>query len=131
MIKNLLSVLKLIENSPRCIEQFAITGPIARLILLFFIISQGISSNAYTQELSQTEAKIVEYIEQNSEQALALLEEVVNINSGTLNNKGVRQVGMVFKREFEAIGFTTKWVNMPDSVNRGGSSTRENSIPIR
>jgi glutamate carboxypeptidase len=42
---------------------------------------------------------------------MTLLEEVVNINSGTMNSAGVRAVGAVFAREFEAAGFSTRWID--------------------
>ncbi len=44
-------------------------------------------------------------------EALALLERVVNINSGTMNFEGVRKVGDAFKAELDALGFSTKWVD--------------------
>lgn len=72
------------------------------------------------QELSAIEAKIVAYVEQHREKAITFLEEVVNINSGTLNREGVRKVGQVFREKFDEIGFETRWISMPDSVNRGG-----------
>ena len=49
-----------------------------------------------------------------------LREQVVNINSGTLNVAGVRQVGAVFQKEFDALGFKTEWVAMPASMQRAG-----------
>lgn len=49
-----------------------------------------------------------------------LLEQVVNINSGTLNLAGVREVGEVFRKEFDALGFKTEWVAMPASMQRAG-----------
>ena len=45
---------------------------------------------------------------------------MVNINSGTLNQKGVREVGNVFSSAFEAIGFQTEWIEMPEEMNRAG-----------
>ena len=48
------------------------------------------------------------------------MEEVININSGSLNKEGVREVGRVFAREFEKIGFQTEWVEVPAEVNRAG-----------
>ncbi|MFQ5648904.1 MAG: M20/M25/M40 family metallo-hydrolase [bacterium] len=72
------------------------------------------------QELSAIEAKIVAYVEHHQEEAIAFLEKVVNINSGTMNSEGVRRVGQFFRQEFDALGFETRWVSMPDSVNRGG-----------
>ena len=51
--------------------------------------------------------------------SIALLEEVVNINSGTMNHAGVRKVADVFARELNAIGFKSTWHAM-ESVNRAG-----------
>jgi glutamate carboxypeptidase len=44
-------------------------------------------------------------------EAVALLERVVNMNSGTMNLAGVRAVGDVFRGELDALGFTTRWVD--------------------
>src|SRR5260221_13531054 len=43
--------------------------------------------------------------------ALALLETSVNINSGTHNFAGVRAVGDLFRKELDALGFKTTWVD--------------------
>ena len=51
---------------------------------------------------------------------MALLERVVNINSGTLNLAGVRAVGRVFQQELEKVGFTARWVMLPDTLHRAG-----------
>ena len=56
-------------------------------------------------------AAIVTHVDANQEQAFALLERAVNINSGTLNAAGVRQVGDLFRAEFDALGFRTEWVD--------------------
>jgi glutamate carboxypeptidase len=69
--------------------------------------------------LSVAEAKIVSYIDEHNDEAIALLERVVNINSGTLSFDGVRQVGTVFDDEFRALGFETRWIPM-DGVHRAG-----------
>jgi glutamate carboxypeptidase len=58
-----------------------------------------------------TERTIASYVDEHNDEALALLEKVVNINSGTQNLKGVRQVGEVFRAEFDALGFKTSWVD--------------------
>src|SRR5262249_23183056 len=61
--------------------------------------------------LDVDEAAIAKWIDAHNSDALALLERVVNINSGTDNVAGVRQVGEVFKAEFDALGFKTTWVD--------------------
>ena len=64
-----------------------------------------------TGGLSADERAMVAAIDASNDRALALLERVVNINSGTMNFAGVREVGAIFRKEFEALGFTTEWVD--------------------
>ncbi len=61
--------------------------------------------------LTAGERALLAAVDANNEAALALLERVVNINSGTMNFAGVRDVGRVFRAEFDALGFTTEWVD--------------------
>lgn len=56
------------------------------------------------------ERAIVEFVDKHNDEALKLLERVVNINSGTQNLAGVREVGKVFRAELDALGFKTTWV---------------------
>jgi glutamate carboxypeptidase len=72
------------------------------------------------QKLSAEEKKLLERIDKNYQETVALLEEVVNINSGSLNIEGVREVGRIFEREFQKIGFQTEWVDVPAEVKRAG-----------
>ena len=72
------------------------------------------------QKLSAEEKKLLERIDKNYQETQALLEEVVNINSGSLNLEGVREVGRIFEREFQKIGFQTEWVDVPAEVKRAG-----------
>ena len=69
--------------------------------------------------LDATEAKIAAHVDAHADEAIALLERVVAINSGTMNHDGVRQVGQIFAQELEALGFETRWIPM-DQVNRAG-----------
>jgi len=85
---------------------------------LFFLI---LSINPLqAQKLSHLEKKIIKYVDINNKQAIALLEKVVNINSGSLNIKGVKEVGAIFSNEFKAIGFTPSWKEMPVEMKRAG-----------
>jgi glutamate carboxypeptidase len=72
------------------------------------------------QKISAEEQKIVEYIDAHANDAVSLLEKTVNIESATENLAGVRQYGMVFKTEFDALGFNTKWIEMPPEMRRAG-----------
>ncbi|AFL83106.1 acetylornithine deacetylase/succinyldiaminopimelate desuccinylase-like deacylase [Belliella baltica DSM 15883] len=97
-----------------------------KLITLFiFIISYQISA----QQLDDTERKLIEAIDRNYHETVKLLEETVNINSGTFNLEGVRAVAKVYEREFAKIGFQTEWITLPDSLRRAGHfvATRKGS----
>ncbi|MDX1332711.1 MAG: M20/M25/M40 family metallo-hydrolase, partial [Robiginitalea sp.] len=89
-------------------------------ILLFILCMLVGLTGINAQQLSRTEKKIAAAVSRNAPQAIAFLEKVVNINSGTLNLEGVREVGGVFGTAFEEIGFTTRWIPMPDEMNRAG-----------
>ncbi|MCB0488395.1 MAG: M20/M25/M40 family metallo-hydrolase [Cyclobacteriaceae bacterium] len=75
---------------------------------------------SFGQKLSKDEKKIVASVDQRMAEAIAFLEKVVNINSGTNNLKGVQAVGMEFKKELDAMGFTSNWVDMPAEMKRAG-----------
>jgi len=87
--------------------------------LLFSGLSLFAFAKAYAQ-LSPTESKILAQVEKNNTSAISFLEEVVNINSGTLNQEGVKEVGAVFSEAFTNIGFATNWIPMPVEMNRAG-----------
>ena len=93
------------------------------LFLTLFYINIGMSA----QELSKTETKIVKTVTQNNTEAISFLESVVNINSGTLNSPGVKEVGDVFAKAFQAIDFNTRWIDMPPAMNRAGHLFAETS----
>ena len=87
------------------------------LLLLLFLFQTSIYSQT---KLSRIEKKILNQVHLNNEEAITFLEKVVNINSGTLNIKGVRKVGNVFQDAFDHINFKTRWVEMPEEMNRAG-----------
>jgi glutamate carboxypeptidase len=89
-----------------------------RSILL--IITLTILYPAYSQKPSDVENKVIAYIDKHLPDAINLLKESANINSGTLNIEGVRKVGALYKKELEKAGFTCTWVSMPDSIKRAG-----------
>jgi len=85
------------------------------LLLMF-----GLSSPCGAAKLRPEEQKIVAYLKKSQDQQITLLEELSNINSGTLNKTGVKAVSDVFMREFADMGFELEFEAMPDSVNRAG-----------
>ena len=76
--------------------------------------------NSKAQNLSNTEKKIVAYINEHLPETKDLLVKTVNINSGTLNIEGVKKVGAIYSEELEKAGLKSEWINLPDSLQRAG-----------
>ena len=76
--------------------------------------------SACAQSLNADEQRLVAQVKANTPAMLGLLEQSVNINSGTMNHAGVRAVGKLFRNEFDQLGFTTTWIDMPAEVQRAG-----------
>ncbi|HVZ77816.1 MAG TPA: M20/M25/M40 family metallo-hydrolase, partial [Gemmatimonadaceae bacterium] len=70
--------------------------------------------------LTATEQRMRDYITAHTDEEVSLLQAAVNINSGTLNVAGVRAVGALFRAQLDSLGFTTRWVTLPDSLHRAG-----------
>lgn len=79
----------------------------------------SIHSISQASNLTEIEKSILAEIDAQEKHAVTLLENLVNINSGTMNFAGVRQVGNIFKDEFESLGFETKWIE-GEAFNRAG-----------
>jgi glutamate carboxypeptidase len=90
---------------------------VARAVLFAALLSGAIASAG---GLSPDEQRMADWIDVHSEDAIALLEETVNIGSGTMNHDGVREVGRVMRRELDALGLETEWIEMPAEVDRAG-----------
>ncbi len=88
-----------------------------RLSLFLFLI---FSLKIHAQKLTAKEKQIINGINKQMPQTMQLLEQLVNINSGTHNIEGVKNVGIILKKEFDNIGFTTEWISLPDSLKRAG-----------
>jgi glutamate carboxypeptidase len=73
-----------------------------------------------SQTLSKTEIRIASDVDKDMPSTMQLLKESVNINSGTLNIEGVKNVGEMYAKELAAMGFTIEWISLPDSLKRAG-----------
>lgn len=69
------------------------------------------TQNLACADLSVQEQQLIEQIDQSLPEARALLQQVVNINSGTLNLAGVKAVGKVFQQAYDELGFDTQWLD--------------------
>ena len=84
-----------------------------KIFFLILLINTSISAQSKKEKL------LLSSIDSRTQNAIALLKKVVNINSGTMNFDGVRKVGNFFSDELKSIGFDTRWV-AGDSFNRAG-----------
>lgn len=67
--------------------------------------------SAVATPLNATERAIANAVDPRNAEGLALLERLVNINSGTMNFAGVREVGGILRAELDKLGFETRWVD--------------------
>ena len=88
--------------------------------IISVFITLLLSVPLYAQKLSKAEKKVIAVVDQQTNEAISFLEKIVNINSGTNNLEGVREVGMAFKQELDAMGFESKWIDMPVEMKRAG-----------
>lgn len=88
-----------------------------RLLAAILLLS---ASASYAQGIDDTEQRMIDWIDANAESAISLLEETVNISSGTMNHDGVREVGVVMRRELDALGLATEWIELPVEMERAG-----------
>jgi glutamate carboxypeptidase len=77
----------------------------------YFLTACCLSRTPAAAQDASVERDIVAYVDAHHDEAVALLERTVNINSGSMNFEGVRAVGQVFGGELEALGFETRWVD--------------------
>src|SRR5262249_4994640 len=86
----------------------------------------GLVAAALLQAGASVEQSIRAYVDAHNREALALLQQVVNINSGTHNLAGVKRVGDVFMPRFERLGFKARWVD-GSSWGRAGHLVAEHA----
>lgn len=82
-------------------------------MLLALVVTPAVAA------LSTQESRIVAVVGQEQPWAVGLLEQLVNVNSGTRNLAGVARVGALVRDELEPLGFTVIWKAMGE-VGRAG-----------
>jgi glutamate carboxypeptidase len=70
--------------------------------------------------LSAPETRIAATVEAEQERNVALLQKLVDQNSGTRNLPGVRAVADMMRAELEPLGFTVRFVDMEGKTKRAG-----------
>lgn len=82
---------------------------LARTSLLVALASLSCSLPAAPRDAK--EKALVSHVTAHEQANVELLEQIVNVNSGTMNFAGVRKVGDMLRPRFEALGFKVTWVD--------------------
>ncbi|MES2494586.1 MAG: M20/M25/M40 family metallo-hydrolase [Pseudomonadota bacterium] len=69
--------------------------------------------------LTRDESAMIRTVDAEADRTVALLEAIVNINSGSRNLPGVTKLGAMMRAELEPLGFQVRWVPM-ETVGRAG-----------
>jgi glutamate carboxypeptidase len=85
-------------------------------LLAFLLFALPAAAEA---RLSPQEQKMVRTVEREKERTIALLERLVEQNSGSLNLAGVEAVGRMMRAELEPLGFRVEWIPMRETGRAG------------
>ena len=88
--------------------------PLATLIALQLALVPAAQA-----KLSKAESGMAKTVAAEQPRSLALLEKLVNQNSGSLNLEGVEKVGQMMRAELEPLGFKVEWKPMTDTGRAG------------
>jgi glutamate carboxypeptidase len=83
------------------------------------ILALALLATPAAARLSPAEQRIVETVDSEQPRTIALLERLVNQNSGSLNLPGVEAVGRMIRAELEPLGFEVRWVPMTEAGRAG------------
>jgi glutamate carboxypeptidase len=88
--------------------------PFAALVALQLALAPAAAA-----KLSKAESGMAKTVAAEQARSLALLERLVNQNSGSLNLEGVEKVGAMMRAELEPLGFKVEWKPMRDTGRAG------------
>ena len=90
-----------------------------------------VGANACAQDApSAVEAKMAATVDAATPGAVALLQKIVDINSGTMNFAGVVRVKDVIAPQIEALGFKVRWNSLVEKDGRAGDLVAEHPCPM-
>jgi glutamate carboxypeptidase len=98
------------------------------------LVLAGMIGPASAQTSDSAESRLATSVDRSIPHALQLLERTVNVNSGTMNFAGVREVGEIFQDAFKPLGFSGRWID-GSSWGRSGHlflerKGRSNALPV-
>ena len=78
--------------------------------------------------MTPVERAMVEAVDAETPAAISLMEQIVDINSGTMNLAGVVAVKDVIAPQIEALGFKVQWMPMESLDGRAGDLVAEHIL---
>ncbi|HEX4320723.1 MAG TPA: M20/M25/M40 family metallo-hydrolase [Acidobacteriaceae bacterium] len=99
------------------------------LIAVSFVLCIGPYTSAQSPALTPVEQKIAASVDAHIASDQALLQQIVDINSGTMHSAGVEAVKDVLIPQFKSLGFEARWVPMQSQTNRAGDLVAEHPCP--
>ncbi len=84
------------------------------------VIALGLTLALPAEPLTPEEQKLVAHVNAHEADFVTTLEKVMNISSATEDLAGVKAVADVFGREFDALGFKSRFIALPASTKRAG-----------
>ena len=94
-------------------------------VLLLLLAVRSLKAQTAPQPLNPQEQKITQTIDAHTAEDQALLEQIVNVNSGTMNFAGVEAIKNILLPRIEALGFKARWVPMQSVTGRAGDLVAE------
>jgi glutamate carboxypeptidase len=88
-------------------------------LLLPLLVAALAATPAAAAGLSPAERRMAATVDAEQARTIALLERMVNQNSGSMNLAGVEAVGRMVRAELEPLGFEVRWIPMAE-VGRAG-----------
>jgi glutamate carboxypeptidase len=88
-------------------------------------VAMALARGQQSSKMAPVESAMVKAVDAETPAAIALMEQIVNINSGTMNLAGVVAVKDVIAPQLEALGFKVQWMPMESLDGRAGDLVAE------
>ena len=99
------------------------------VLLALSIFSTILAFAQATSSLTPVEQRMAGNIDANNPADLALLQQLVDTNSGTMHLAGVLAIKDILTPRLEKLGFRVKWVPMDTLTHRAGDLVAEHPCP--
>jgi glutamate carboxypeptidase len=105
-----------------------LSGIMVKIFSGVLLAAAIVSLQAQSTAPTAAETAMVKSVDAQTAAAVAMLEKLVNINSGTMNLPGVLAVKDVVMPQIEELGFKARWEPM-DAIGRAGDLVAERACP--